>query len=949
MIFKVPFLKQFNAKTSAEQGRSMVEILGVLAVIGVLSAGGIYGYSFAMDKYRANDIVYEVNLRANDIWHKYQEMPLPEPSEDGTDFDEFPDTTGTGYPIYMTSHPDVAFKTYVEGVSSRVCKNVVNMNLNGVIQGIQFVQVNGEKYVGSSSICGEDETDNTIVFTSFLDTENNGAGEGQSGDPCVEDADCTSLCGTATCDIDKLVCTNNCTGTDTPHCLDDGEGGQCVECLVNDDCKSQGRNYICNEATHECSALQNTCPDGTFRSQNGACILCDNGNNFFVLKDGKGFPDTSDEVDGYTMCGECESAGSKRWYGEITDDSSRGYCSFMCTEGYSYQSLADGCISCDVVEPYKISNESISKAQCLACSSSHHWYSINGVESYCQKDFQCTSDEWIMTPFGGGFRKCVKCSDKRNGYEYIGGTSSIQDFDNVTMRACNSCPEKDSSGNYSARYVAQGTYGKGCFAKCEQPESGSEADTICKTNPKSDKCKRQWQNSSGKCFPCDALVEANGKNINNEILTNEPVRIELCEACGRVVEGNFCILKQTKDDCGLGKFLGEDGFCYECDIKKAARLISSDELSGCTQNCRKNADGEYDINGSIATRETYEHPNGLICKPICETNYIYPYGSVNGTCEACGNSQSTNAFRLDWGNPVPDKVKDECRKCDNRDVYEAHGTHCSPSPCPTGYFKNRLGTCVSCDRANNGDDDGQYGTDGLVKGVEICHACGNRIARPFYGASTQNSSLACVLANPGVSGICNSVPKLTLPEGLKSDIVQRAQAYLNGSKDGEKFTDSNNYCRSCSDEATYQAYQEQCAMCRNRRWEGKTGGLGSCSLGLCEEGKQFLNTNATCVACTNKNVAVHPDVTNLCSSCDNRRVLTTGFKEQNNQTGLCVEECVGDLFQKTNGECIACSTNGTFEIGTDAESIRLCNDCENRTAVPIMAEDVIVSYQCVVE
>ena len=181
MNFKLPFLKQFDAKTSAEQGRSMVEILGVLAVMGVLSAGGIYGYSFAMDKYRANDIVYEVNLRANDIWHKYQEMPLPEPSEDGTDFDEFPDTTGTGYPIYMTSHPDVAFKTYVEGVSSRVCKNVVNMNLNGVIQGIQFVQVaqgDGDlvKYTGSASICGEDETDNLLVFTSFVDSESNEAG-----------------------------------------------------------------------------------------------------------------------------------------------------------------------------------------------------------------------------------------------------------------------------------------------------------------------------------------------------------------------------------------------------------------------------------------------------------------------------------------------------------------------------------------------------------------------------------------------------------------------------------------------------------------------------------------------------------------------------------------------------------------------------------------------------
>ena len=62
MTFKMPFLKQFDAKTSIEQGRSMVEILGVLAVIGVLSAGGIYGYIYAMKKYTANLLVQEAHL-----------------------------------------------------------------------------------------------------------------------------------------------------------------------------------------------------------------------------------------------------------------------------------------------------------------------------------------------------------------------------------------------------------------------------------------------------------------------------------------------------------------------------------------------------------------------------------------------------------------------------------------------------------------------------------------------------------------------------------------------------------------------------------------------------------------------------------------------------------------------------------------------------------------------
>ena len=47
-----------------ETGRSMVEIIGVLAVMGVLSIGGVAGYRYAMDKMNANDIINEVRKRA---------------------------------------------------------------------------------------------------------------------------------------------------------------------------------------------------------------------------------------------------------------------------------------------------------------------------------------------------------------------------------------------------------------------------------------------------------------------------------------------------------------------------------------------------------------------------------------------------------------------------------------------------------------------------------------------------------------------------------------------------------------------------------------------------------------------------------------------------------------------------------------------------------------------
>ena len=47
-------------KNVNESGRSMVEMLGVLAIIGVLSIGGIAGYTMAMNKYQANEIINTV-------------------------------------------------------------------------------------------------------------------------------------------------------------------------------------------------------------------------------------------------------------------------------------------------------------------------------------------------------------------------------------------------------------------------------------------------------------------------------------------------------------------------------------------------------------------------------------------------------------------------------------------------------------------------------------------------------------------------------------------------------------------------------------------------------------------------------------------------------------------------------------------------------------------------
>jgi len=75
-----------------QQGRSMVEMLGVLAIVGVLSLGGMVGYSKAMEYYKNNRSIDVLNnlvlgiktMAINEVNPiKYENITTKEIAEDG--------------------------------------------------------------------------------------------------------------------------------------------------------------------------------------------------------------------------------------------------------------------------------------------------------------------------------------------------------------------------------------------------------------------------------------------------------------------------------------------------------------------------------------------------------------------------------------------------------------------------------------------------------------------------------------------------------------------------------------------------------------------------------------------------------------------------------------------------------------------------------------------------
>ena len=54
-------------RTTNQSGRSMIEMLGVLAIIGVLSVGGIAGYSKAMMKFKINKTIDQITQISQNV------------------------------------------------------------------------------------------------------------------------------------------------------------------------------------------------------------------------------------------------------------------------------------------------------------------------------------------------------------------------------------------------------------------------------------------------------------------------------------------------------------------------------------------------------------------------------------------------------------------------------------------------------------------------------------------------------------------------------------------------------------------------------------------------------------------------------------------------------------------------------------------------------------------
>lgn len=137
-----------------QAGRSMIEILGVLAVIGVLSIGGIAGYTKAMEKRNTNQLLLDVNATIQKINGLYNSQPSFENiDKNAWDLNLAANSrkgTGPDKKIYHILNGEVIIKSIAlnkgfvmiyNGLTQPACTELASMDWGSAGSGLKYLVV----------------------------------------------------------------------------------------------------------------------------------------------------------------------------------------------------------------------------------------------------------------------------------------------------------------------------------------------------------------------------------------------------------------------------------------------------------------------------------------------------------------------------------------------------------------------------------------------------------------------------------------------------------------------------------------------------------------------------------------------------------------------------------------------------------------------------------------
>ena len=745
-----------------EIGRSMLEMLGVLAVTGVLSVGGIMGYRFAMDKYRANETLNELQIRVADLSRQMQNGIIE------LSVDEMGDHTRMGYPIRARISPQYAdyFEVFLDEVPSGVCRQLLKSQWT-----IPYsIFVGTTEYEIDASICNEAETvtlayefKDDLTEKRYIEEEDR-----HETERCYRDNDCN--CATCENGLCKTMCPTN---SGCAKSYDNPNSWMCClkESIVSGLCCSRvGDNGECCDSNNKC------CPkDKPLKDKDGNCYACDDETQVNI----------EGTVENCAICSNRVISGSKK------------YCVLKCGQKGTANankpiSDTDGkCHSCDEEKGFGVNGV---KENCAKCPNRHlvntgwgYYCSICGVKGY-------SAENKPLHDLGGTCQPC----DSPNAVHMYPRESDCQSMcpkrTYVGLYCYPACPadkplrgndEKCHSCDYEIAVSLSGVSEKKCTELC--PNRKVENDKcILASCPEN----KPLMDANGGCHTCNETA---------------PVYVEgVPDNCSKCPSRYLMTRYQTRSYCVLcgvpgtpvadKKLIDMNGYCYSCDDSNSVNLNGIRE--SCTTKCPKRTLNSSDqcypacptdkpLRGSDGVCHTCDYElsvplSGVSegkCKELCDNRKVENGQCVLETCPSTKPLMDTNGGCHTCDEAAGINVKDvnaNCAKCPSRFVLRNYCALCGVSGTSVADKKlmDMNGKCYSCDELNSVNVNGIRHT--------CTEKCPNRIQNGDQCSRDYCSENAPLEDNLGICHPCNE----PLPVDVAGDET-KCGACLNRSLEGQ--------------------------------------------------------------------------------------------------------------------------------------------------------------------
>ncbi|MBQ9738573.1 MAG: type II secretion system protein [Alphaproteobacteria bacterium] len=541
-----PTRSKYDRKT-AQSGRSMVETIGVLAVIGVLTIGGIAGYNYGINKHRANQILQDIRLI-------YQETKYPNTVRQILETEEFPDMeldTQSPYD-YSFDFPDL--NDFIYDSAGETVPNLISVNVSGVPQTacdillktkpeyVLILKANGQ----AVWTCDKSENELNYIFAITADSLDYGT---------------CSVCTSEHCFDDDLNCPEgeycyNDTCSRCAHGYTENKSGQCVQCSAS----WNGINTVDEENCLRCG-------DNAYSKHHKKCYSCDKMSNWETTLDECNECSHNPNVvamktttTGHVGCFNCKNFG----YYPSAEKAQCEKCMAINDNIIFYPKDANGtattglCTKCDTKN---------ADGTACECPTGQFWIFSDGNHSFCRS---CTEAPNTYS----SKVECDKCSERyflgtneRNGRCIL--CSGVSNWE-MTKEECDKCTAKNES---TIPMKTTTTGGVGCFD--------------CKTfgyYPSAEKAQCE------KCMKYDENIIFYPKDANGTATTG------LCTKCNtKNTEGTAC-------ECPAGNFWifsdGNHSFCRSCtDTANNNVYASKIECDKCPNRYYNVAKGGNDRNG----------------------------------------------------------------------------------------------------------------------------------------------------------------------------------------------------------------------------------------------------------------------------------------------------------------------------------------------------------------